>query len=67
MTQICMSVKSSQNKLLGKIFSDEIIKLMKLDNKTPMTNKRKLHSTVHCQLIINQPGLRSDSWINYSS
>lgn len=67
MTQICMSVKSSQNKLLGKIFSDEIIKLMKLDNKTPMTNKRKLHSTEHCPLIINQPGLRSDSWINYSS
>lgn len=43
-----MSVKSRQNKLLGKIFSDEIIKLMKLDTKTPMTNKRKLHSTVHC-------------------
>lgn len=41
MTQICMSVKSSQNKLLGKIFSDKIMKLIKLDNETPMTNKEK--------------------------
>lgn len=36
-----MSVKSSQNKLLGKIFSDKIMKWIKLDNETPMTNKEK--------------------------
>lgn len=48
-----MFVKLSQNKLLGKIFSDEKIKLMKLDNKILMINKRKLYSIEYCLLIIN--------------
>lgn len=40
-----MSVKSSQNKLLGKIFSDEIIKLMKL-NSNDKQKKTTQYSTL---------------------